>query len=239
MFGWRKTPIITPKVDIHSHLIPSIDDGVKSLDNTIDVIKKFREIGYEKMVTTPHIHPNYPNSPDIILKGLDAVQEKLIKENIHFEIEGAAEYFVDEIFFQVVKESKKILFFGSGFVLIESSFVNKPLFFESCLFELQSKGYQPVLAHPERYQFLEGELEWLLQLSEMGVLFQVTVSSFVGYYGSMPQKIAKSLLKRNMIDFIGSDLHHWEQIKYLEEGLQLKSVKKLCGSSHLKNNLLL
>ena len=239
MFGWRKKTITTPGVDIHSHLIPGIDDGVRTLDKSIDVVRKFAEIGFKKAVTTPHIHPNYPNTEDDILSGLEVVQEALHSKEIDFEIRAAAEYFVDDVFMEKIKKADKILSFGTNYVLVESSFLNKPLFFETCLFELQSKGYLPVLAHPERYRFLEGDLEWLLELKEMGVLFQVTISSFAGFYGKMPKKIAKALYERNMIDFLGSDLHGYEQIQFLEEGLQNPEVRKLCNTQVLKNTSLL
>ncbi len=235
MFGFGRRELATPVVDIHSHLIPGIDDGVRTLEQSIEVIRKFVEIGYAKAITTPHIHPNYPNSKDSILNGLESLQNRLHEENIDFEIEAAAEYFVDEVFMKKVNRNENILSFGSNYVLVESSFLNKPLFFESCLFDLQSKGYLPVLAHPERYRFLEGDLEWLYELKKMGVFFQVTISSFAGFYGKMPQKIAKTLFEKNMIDFLGSDLHRFEQIHFLEEGLRNQMVKKLSKSQFLRN----
>ncbi|MEQ9402961.1 MAG: CpsB/CapC family capsule biosynthesis tyrosine phosphatase [Cyclobacteriaceae bacterium] len=240
MLGWlRRRPIPTIEVDLHSHLIPGIDDGVKSVDDSIEIIRKFSELGYLKVITTPHIHPNYPNTSEIIKKGLQKVQERLEEEEFLFEIEAAAEYFVDDLFFDRVKGNSEILSFGNKYVLVESSFLNKPLFFESCLFELMAKGYTPVLAHPERYRFLEGDIEWLEQLRVSGVLMQVTISSFAGYYGEIPKSIAQKLYKKGMIDFLGSDLHRREQLEYLKAGLMQKEVEKLCKSSHLKNSELL
>ncbi len=239
MFGWQKKAMATPVVDVHSHLIPAIDDGVRTLDKSIEILKGFSKIGIKKAITTPHIHPNYPNTKDDILSGLEVVNERIQAENIDLELAAAAEYFVDDVFMQRVKEKAEILHFGPNYVLVESSFLNKPIYFEACIFELQSRGYQPVLAHPERYRFLEGELEWLLQLKEMGILFQVTISSFVGFYGTIPQKIAISLYERRLIDFLGSDLHGFNQISVLEEGLRHKMVDKLCRSAELKNKSLL
>lgn len=240
MPSWfRKPSLESPLIDIHSHCIPQIDDGAKSLDDSIEMIQGFKTLGYQKAVTTPHIHPNYPNTNERILEGLLLLQNELKARSIAFELEAAAEYFVDEIFFDSVKSNQPILSFGSKYVLVESSFVNKPLLFEPCLFELKSKGYQPILAHPERYKFLEGELDWLYQLKEMGTLFQVTVSSFAGYYGPTARGIANELSKKNMIDFLGSDLHHPQQLKYLEEGLSKNDVRTLCESSKLMNKTLL
>lgn len=240
MLSWfSKKPKLTPEVDIHSHLIPGIDDGSKSLEDSLNMIRELSAIGYKKIVTTPHIHPNYLNEPEVIKSGLKEVAKAIQEEGIEVEIECAAEYYVDEVFFSQVKAGAEILTFGNNYVLVESSFYNKPMLFESCLFELKAKGYQPVLAHPERYNFLEGKLDWLEQLKQMEIDFQVTTGSFGGYYGTQPQKIAKMLAKRDMIDFLGSDLHRNNQLSAHVLGLQSKEVEKLCKSRQLKNFSLL
>lgn len=240
MFSWlkRNTPS-NPKVDIHSHLIPGIDDGVKTVEEAWKIIEKLESVGYQKAVTTPHIHPNYPNSPEKIRSGLQQVQQKIASEKSNFIVEAAAEYFVDDQFQATLDKNGEVLSFGARYVLVESSFLNKPLFFEACLFDLMTKGYKPILAHPERYKFLEGKIDWLKELKQMGVLLQVTVSSFVGYYGSTPQKIARELSRKGMIDFLGSDLHKFGQLEFLSKGLKDKHVEKLCKSSVLRNEQLL
>lgn len=240
MSSWfRKPSINSPSTDLHSHCIPQIDDGAKSLEDSIQMIQGLSALGYKKAITTPHIHPHYPNTPDDIQHGLLMVQKELQARSIDFELEAAAEYFVDETFFESVKSGQPILSFGDNYVLVESSFVNKPMLFETCIFELKSKGFQPILAHPERYKFLEGELDWLHELKEIGMLFQVTVSSFAGNYGPAARTIATQLARKNMIDFLGSDLHSPHQLKYLEEGLSKNDVRKLCQSDLLKNRILL
>ncbi|MEM6830109.1 MAG: CpsB/CapC family capsule biosynthesis tyrosine phosphatase [Bacteroidota bacterium] len=241
MFGWSgiKKKNASLQVDIHSHLIPGIDDGARTLEDTINIILRYKEIGYTKAITTPHIHPSYPNDPAMILDGLLAVQGELKRRAIDFELEAAAEYYVDEAFMEKVRANQTILSFGDRYVLVESSFINKPIYFENCLFELKSKGYQPILAHPERYKFLEGEIDWLVSLKEMDVLFQVTISSFAGFYGKVPKDIAKKLYKEEYIDFLGSDMHHESHLKYMEKGLGTKEVGRLINSSHLMNKRLL
>ena len=238
MLGWREKST-SPLVDLHSHLIPGIDDGVHTLEDSIDILSKFKDLGYRKIITTPHIHPNYPNQPKDIKDGFLAVQKKMAELNIQLELEVGAEYFVDEDFMNMIKRDQEVLYFGDKYVLVESSFLNKPMLFESCMFELLSKGYTPILAHPERYRFLEGSLDWFHELKSMGVLLQVTIGSFVDFYGSTPKKIANELLKLKMIDFIGSDLHHYRHMSFLEEGLRQKKIRALIQSSLLKNNQLL
>ncbi|WP_462247747.1 tyrosine-protein phosphatase [Ekhidna sp.] len=226
-------------LDLHSHLIPNVDDGSQSLGQSINMLKRLMDLGFKKVITTPHIHPSYPNTPEIILSGLSKLQDEIGRLNLEIEVEAAAEYFVDESFQKKVKEGGLILSFGGKHVLVESSFLNKPVFFESVMFDMQSAGYTPVLAHPERYQFLEGSLDWLIELKSMGVLFQVTFGSLGGYYGATPEKIAKALLKNKMVDFLGSDLHRESHLNFLEKGLKSKVVQNAIKEGALKNHELL
>ncbi|MEP1035240.1 CpsB/CapC family capsule biosynthesis tyrosine phosphatase [Ekhidna sp.] len=228
--------ITTLDVDIHSHLIPNIDDGSQSMKQSIEMIEELMVLGFRKIITTPHIHPNYPNRPEVILAGLEGLQKEIAKNNFEIEIEAAAEYFVDEGFHQQVKSKRLILSFGGKHVLVESSFLNKPVFFESVMFDLQSAGYIPVLAHPERYNFLEGSIEWLEELKSMGVMLQVTLGSIGGYYGNKPEQIGKLLLKNEMVDFLGSDLHRDTHLTFLEKGLKSKEVQKSLNGDKIKNH---
>ncbi|WP_425392716.1 tyrosine-protein phosphatase [Ekhidna sp.] len=237
-FFWKKDyqPI---SVDIHSHLIPGIDDGAQSLEQSLDLTKKLSSLGVKKIITTPHIHPRYPNTSRDIMLGLKSLQDYLARNNVEMEVEAAAEYYVDETFQKAVQNDEPVLSFGDRYVLIESPFQVKPFFFESTIFDLQSKGYKPVLAHPERYQFLEGSLEWLKELKAMNVLFQLTIGSIGGYYGSMPSKIGTQLLKKGMIDFLGSDLHHVKHIEFFKKGLKDREIQKMIKKGVMKNHELL
>lgn len=232
-----KTSVSSPKVDIHSHLIPAIDDGSKAAQETVRMLKEFKHLGYEKVITTPHTHPSYPNTVETIAAGYQNLISEVGSE-IEVQLEYGSEYYVDETLSSKIR-SGEIISFGDGYVLVESSFMNKPMIFESVLFELKSKGYQPVLAHPERYQFLEGRLDWITELRSMNILMQVTIGSFSGYYGEEPKRIAMQMLKKGWIDFLGSDLHRVSQIEPLKAGLGLKKVQELVRSNRLLNNSLL
>ncbi|MEQ9009484.1 MAG: CpsB/CapC family capsule biosynthesis tyrosine phosphatase, partial [Ekhidna sp.] len=223
----------------HSHLIPNIDDGSQSLEQSIGMINELISIGFKKLITTPHIHPRYPNTTEIIMSGLKELQVEIKRKKMDVEIEAAAEYYGDEVVYEKLSSDEPILSFGDRYVLVESSFVNKPVFFESVIFDLQSKGYRPVLAHPERYQFLEGRIDWLEELKSMGVLFQVTLGSIGGYYGAMPQEIGRRLLQKEMVDFLGSDLHRETHLEFLKKGMKSKEVQKCINQNRLKNKELL
>ncbi len=235
-FKKRNEPLI---VDLHSHLIPNIDDGAQSLEQSLHMIERMIALGFKKIITTPHIHPNYPNTAEVILEGFSKLQNAIVKKQNTIELEVAAEYYVDESFVSRVKDGLPILSFGGSFVLVETSFLNKPVYFESTMFDLMSKGYRPILAHPERYRFLEGSIVWLEELKSMGVLLQVTLGSIGGYYGSKPQEMAKTLLKKGMVDFLGSDLHRERHLTYLEKGLSDRMVQRGIKNGSFKNQELL
>lgn len=226
-------------VDIHSHLIPNIDDGAQSMEQSVNMIKELKSLGFKKVITTPHIHPRYPNTSEIIMTGLQGLQEELRQKEIEMEVEAAAEYFVDEAFYSKVTNNETILSFGDRYVLVESSFLNKPVFFESVMFDLQSKGYRPVLAHPERYQFLEGSVGWLEELKSIGVLLQVTLGSIGGYYGAAPHEMGNRLLQKDMVDFLGSDLHRESHLEFLLKGLKSREIQKSITQKRIKNQELL
>lgn len=227
------------RVDMHSHFIPGIDDGASTLHDSIELISLMKGQGFEKLITTPHIHPKYPNTNDVILRGLEQVQKALLSKNIVIELEAAAEYYVDEQFIKRLETNEALLSFGNRYVLIECSFTVKPLFFESVIYKLRDKGYNPILAHPERYQFLEGSIEWLSELKNTGILFQVTLASLAGYYGSEVKKMGQHLIKRNFVEFLASDLHKISQIDYLQRGLKTKEAQSLIESANLMNDGLL
>jgi tyrosine-protein phosphatase YwqE len=226
------------RVDIHSHLIPGIDDGSPSLEESIQLILGFKELGFEKLITTPHTHPNYPNTQEKIISGHYEVVNELEQRGISIEFETATEYYVDELFYDQVKDQRELLTFSDKMILVESSFLFKPFFFEEVLFELISQGFKPVLAHPERYQFVDSSMGWFKELKKMGVAFQVTLGSLTGYYGANPKKIGKALLAKNMVDLLGSDLHHSGQLKAMQKALVSKEVSRYSSSGRLLNNIL-
>jgi len=238
---FKKEPALEPadlsllKTDVHSHLIPSIDDGSKSLEDSINMIRTFKEMGYQKIITTPHVMSDfYKNTPETILGGLEKVKNELKRQNIDIEVEAAAEYYLDETLEPQVKGGK-LLTFGKNYLLFELPFMSEPPNLASFIFELQTNGYTPILAHPERYGFYYKEFEKYKELSEKGVHLQLNILSLVGHYGPEAQKIAERLIDEGLITFLGSDCHNVMH----QQGLQLARTKpyfhKLLTSGMLKN----
>ncbi len=224
--------------DLHSHLIPAIDDGTQNMDQSIVLIRRMMDMGFRKIITTPHIMADYyRNTPEIIGKGLALLKEELVKQNIDIPIEAAAEYYMDETFENKL-EKGNVLTLGDGFLLFELSYINYPQNLYEMIDKIKNKGYKPLLAHPERYPYLMGSVENYRKLKERGCYFQLNTISVTGYYGKLSQKIAEELIDNMMIEFIASDMHHVRHADALKKSLHLPYVHKLLTDYQLQNELL-
>lgn len=240
-FFGKKEEILPPfdlstfKVDMHSHLIPGIDDGSKSMDETIAMLAKFESLGYQKLITTPHIMSDYyRNTPEIILSGLDDVRNTASKLNLKIQIDAAAEYYFDETLLERLKNKEKLLTFGDNYVLFEFSFHTEPNQIDKLFFELLTNGYKPVLAHFERYAFLFGALNKAKEWREKGVNLQMNFNSLGGHYGPEVQKQAEALVDNKLVDFVATDCHRMDHLLILQETSKKPYFHKL-GGLNLKN----
>ncbi len=211
-------------IDIHSHLLPGIDDGAASIEDTTTLIEGLQKIGITKFITTPHVMGEvWNNKRTKIEEKLHTTTEELQIPNIEINFKAAAEYMIDAEFRELfIKE--KLLTLKENHVLVEISYLNPPIQLYDILFELQIAGYQPVLAHPERYNFYHhASLSDYKKLKKAGCLFQLNMLSTVGYYGERVAKISDALLKEGLIDFIGSDVHHARHLEFMQKKIVLKN----------------
>lgn len=245
MFGLFKSKKKAPAVnfsaigaDMHSHIIPGIDDGAPNVEAAVVLARKFVDMGYKKLIATPHIMADfYRNTPDIINKGLDILREALHQNAVELEVDAAAEYYLDETFINKL-EKKNVMGFGNNYLLFELSYINQPPNLVDVLFKIQDAGYYPVLAHPERYPFYHGSIENYQQIKEYGCFLQLNTISLTGYYGSGCRKAAEQLVDNHCVDFLGSDMHHFKHAQALAESLHLPRVQQLLEQSQLSNLLL-
>jgi protein-tyrosine phosphatase len=236
----ESAPFAKLKADIHSHLIPGIDDGAESLEESMTMVRALHALGYRKLITTPHVMSDaYRNTPEIINKGLAVLQQAVAAEGLDIVIEAAAEYYLDEVFAQTLSTRELLSFGGSHkYLLFETSYVSSPMVMNDVVFELQTAGYKPVLAHPERYQYLwNGDaVEDVRTLRSRGLLIQVNLTSFGGRNSKRAATIARDLAHENLIDFIGTDLHRPIQTDTLKKTYQAsKELRTLIDSGKLLN----
>ena len=212
-------------VDIHSHLLPSIDDGAENMEDSIALIKSMRSYGIKNFITTPHVLGEvYPNTPENIKYQLTKVQQALLTHDMQdISISSAAEYMLDQQFSELLEEDD-LLTLKDNFILVELSFFNAPFNLFDLLFQIQLNGYKPVLAHPERYNFYHNDFQNYYKLKNAGCLFQLNFLSLTEYYGKKVQQISKHLLKLGLYDFVGTDTHHKRHLDLLKS-LSTKKIK--------------
>ncbi|MBC8053451.1 MAG: capsular biosynthesis protein [Sphingobacteriaceae bacterium] len=246
MLSFFKTkPPVLPEIDfsslgtdLHSHIIPGIDDGARDLSESIALIRTILDLGFQKIITTPHVMVDYyRNTPETIKTGLSILKKALLSENLDIEIEAAAEYYLDEDLENKL-DNNEILPFGDNYLLFEISFSNFPVNLSEIVEKMISKGYKPILAHPERYSYLHGSITNYRRIKDVGCLFQLNTISLTGYYGKPTQKAAEMLVDKMLIDFIGSDMHHLKHAQALKFALKHPYVYRLLTDYPLQNELL-
>jgi protein-tyrosine phosphatase len=216
------------QVDIHSHLIPGIDDGSKNMEESVSMIRRLKDLGLRKLITTPHVMSEfYRNTPEIIMMGLEDVRGALVQEGIDIEIEAAAEYYLDEIFLEKVQNGEKLLTIANNYVLVETGFMNKPQMLFDIFFAMEMHGYKPVLAHPERYQYLIQDKKLLGELLDRDIYFQLNLLSLTGFYSKPIKNFAETLLDEKKVRFFGTDCHNHRYLDMLEALPKSKYYEKL------------
>lgn len=241
MFNWfkKKKPPVTGRLqtDIHSHLLPGLDDGVKTMEEAEEIILRFQSLGYTKLITTPHvISDSYKNTTAGIQQRLMDLREHLSQRNINMTIEAAAEYYLDEQLLEKL-DNEPLLTFGSKYLLFETNFMTEPFNLKDFIFRANTKGYKPVLAHPERYLYLQNNLAKVEDILNRGVLLQVNISSITGYYSRPAHVTAQKLIDKGWVHLLGSDCHHLQHVQLVDKAQYLKYYEKALSLSLLNNTL--
>ncbi len=225
--------------DMHAHWLPGIDDGAKTLDDSIHYIKGLQEIGYTKLIASPHILWDlYRNTPEIIQRKLELVQKELKNQQIDIELHAAAEYFLDDYFADLIQKKEKLLTIKDNLLLVEFSTIHMSQNMKNSIFDAQMAGYQPILAHPERYAYLIKSKEVFHELKENGCLFQLNILSALGGYGKQVEELSAYLIKNNFYNYMGTDLHHQGHLARLKGMKATPLLLQLLDSGSLRNHLL-
>jgi protein-tyrosine phosphatase len=222
--------------DMHSHLLPGIDDGSPDVATSLQLIKGLQQLGYTKFITTPHIYKElYPNTRQTITDAHARLQEGLATAGMAVDIHYAAEYFLDDHFDELLASGEPLLTLKENWVLIEFSFASPPMDLDKKIFALQMAGYQPVLAHPERYGYFAANKKMFEKLHDHGCIFQLNLLSYTGYYGKQPQELAHYLLKQDYYRLLGTDLHHDRHLSGLQAPALSTLAQKLLDADKLLN----
>lgn len=234
----NSSPKLFYTTDIHSHILPGIDDGSPNIEKSIELVRSMQEWGIKRIITTPHVtEETFENTPETIQNAYDELMLALKENDIEMDICFSAEYRMDENFIKQL-ENNQIIPLPHNHILIENSFIQAFWDLKNMIFQLGVKGYSPILAHPERYAYYFNEKSIYNELHDMGCLFQVNLLSLAGYYGKGPKEIGTWLVNKGYVDFIGTDLHHANHAEAITAFIGSKDYKKIASKLEIKNNIL-
>ncbi len=221
--------------DIHSHILPGIDDGAKSLNESIAMIEALVLLGYKKAVLTPHImNEGYKNDTERILNLFYLLNKQIQAKNIDIVLDVSAEYYLDDNFLFLLS-SNDILPLCGNHILFETSYLSLPFNFKEIIYEMRVRGYRPLLAHPERYIYVRDNYSIYEEWRDLGIEFQLELNSFNAKYGKEALKRAVWLSQKGWIDYLGTDAHSIEDILRIKDAKYLYPLSKVISSNDIKN----
>lgn len=240
LFGKRQ-PELPPvdfnvlKCDIHSHFIPGIDDGAPNMEASLELLRAMHELGFRKVVTTPHsMADGYKNPPEVILGGLEKLRRAVKGADIAMEVDAAAEYYLDHAL-QEKTAKQQLLTIGNDMVLFELPFISEPAVLLEMVFQMQTQGYTPILAHPERYNYWHTNMAPMEALKDRNVLFQLNTIALGGAYGPAVKKAAERIVDKGWYELVGSDCHSMKHIEALHAVRTEPYLHKLVDGGKLIN----
>lgn len=215
------------KTDIHCHIIPGIDDGSPDPQTSVELIERMQGWGIERIIASPHVtQDTFENTPQTIAPALDSLHDALSSKGMTIPVSNSAEYRIDENFLNQIEQGM-IMPLPDDYLLVENSFIQEPLNLDQTLFDLQVRGFKPILAHPERYRYYHiGNKKRYESLHASGIQFQVNLLSLTGYYGKTEKATAEWLIEKEMADFIGTDLHNHRHADAIDAYLSSRDCRR-------------
>jgi tyrosine-protein phosphatase YwqE len=223
-------------IDIHSHILPGVDDGAPDLDTALMLCRGLIELGFKGVIATPHIISDvYPNTEIIINRAFEKLKLAISQHQININLNVAAEYLLDDTVLAKLNKDVQLLSFPNKGILLEFSYAQEPNEITEYTFPLVLKDYKMVLAHPERYSYWHGNLAQYEMLKECGFAFQLNALSLTNYYGKQVKETATLLLQKGMIDYIGTDIHHERHLNALLKYFGSNGLQDIIKTYQLKN----
>ena len=220
-------------IDFHSHIIPGIDDGAKSVEDTFNLIKEAQEAGFDEIISTSHYMERYYEADEEERNiWISSIQKALKQQDINIKLHLGSEIYLSDNIINLIKEHKASTIAGTNYVLFEMPLNAKPLNLYDMVYEMQEHKLRPILAHPERYSFVKTDPDLIYDLIEAGVLMQANYASVLGGYGTRSEIIVRKLLECDMIHFLGSDVHKVDSI-YPQVQEAIAEIRKIVGEEKL------
>ena len=218
-------------IDFHSHILPGIDDGSKNLEQSIAMVNEAKKVGFTKIISTSHYMENYYECNE---KNRKELLEQVQKNVNGIELCLGNEIYITNNIIELLQNGQASSINGTKYVLFEFPLITtRPMNDKEVIYRLVENGYIPIIAHPERYPFIQENPDYLFELEEMGALFQANYGSIIGMYGLKAKKTLKILLKNNLISFFGSDVHRPEQV-YNKMPKIINKLKKIISNEEFE-----
>ena len=224
--------------DVHSHILFGVDDGSKSIKESITLLKRLKEVGFNNVILTPHYieGSDYCSLNEEKLEKINILREAIKENNLKINVYLGNEIFINDDIIDLIKDGSIYPINNGRHLLIELPFHNKILNLEDIMYEISLAGYVPVIAHPERYDYFQEEPELVDSLRENGVMFQSNYASILGYYGKKAKKLLNYMLKNKYIDYLGTDIHHAKKTYVIDNFKKIeKKIIKVAGEDYYKN----
>ena len=241
IFKKKKSPVTSAGIfpfttDIHSHILPGIDDGSPDIATSLQLVKGLYDLGIRKCIATPHIIGDlYRNTPETIQEALALTREAVSDAGIEMELDAAAEYMLDDYFMNLLQHKIPLLTLYKNYLLTEFSYSQRPHNIEEMAFGMITGGYRPVLAHPERYFYLHENFKEFHYLKELGFHLQVNLLSLTGYYGKGVARAARYILQNDLALLVGTDLHHERHMAALKNPENLAIFNRYLGDKRFNH----
>lgn len=220
-------------IDIHSHIIPNVDDGARSVEETFNILKEAQEAGFTDVILTSHFLLNYyeTNAQELIF-WKEKLQEVLKKQGTKINLHSGMEIYITNQMEELLENKKILTLANSRYMLIELPLATNVKYFDYVVYYLEAKGIKPIIAHPERYKCVQKDPDIVEEYIEKGCLIQCNYGSIVNLYGREAEKTIKTLLKKNQVHFLGSDVHR-ENGTYLIILDAIKKIRKIIGENKI------
>jgi tyrosine-protein phosphatase YwqE len=216
--------------DIHSHILPGLDDGSPDVETSLQLLQSLSDAGIHKFICTPHVIGDmYRNTPETINQALSKLRNAVQQNGMSMEINAGAEYMLDDHFLELLRKKEPLMKLTKNYILTELSYSTAPEKLEKISFEININNYLPLMAHPERYPYYHKNYDAYYRLKELGFLLQVNLLSLTGYYGKNVAKAAKFILENKLADFVGTDLHHFNHLNVLTDTKSISLFEKYLG----------
>lgn len=226
--------------DVHCHIMPGVDHGAQTIDQALELLEAEKKMGINRVFLTSHVTAGtFENTPQTLTEAFNIFSKAVEEAGLGMELHVSAEYRIDE-YWETQWKAGAILPLPGNYILMENSFQQELLQLDDLMFELMVKGYNPILAHPERYSYYAHRHHRYEKMHNAGVKFQLNILSLAGYFGPVARGNAEWLIKNNMVDMLGTDMHHIEHAHIIQEYLKSKDWKKLSSvlEPHIINDLI-